>query len=54
MKSTIAILFYLNKPKINSKRKVPINVRINVNGRRSEIATGEQIKPEKWNSKQIV
>lgn len=52
MKYTIAILFWLNKSKTNSKGKAPIHARVTVSsGRRTEMATGEQTEPERWNAK---
>lgn len=51
MKYSLAILFWQNKSKTNSKGKAPIYARITVNGQRTELATGERIEPERWNAK---
>lgn len=51
MKYSLAILFWLNKSKTNSKGKAPIYARITVNGHRTELATGERVEPERWNVK---
>ncbi|MBE8712698.1 recombinase [Sphingobacterium sp. KB22] len=51
MKTNFSLLFYLKKPKKFSGGNVPIYVRITVNGKRAELATGRNCNPERWNSK---
>ncbi|MEK6478327.1 site-specific integrase [Catalinimonas sp. 4WD22] len=51
MKYSLSILFWLNKAKVNSSGLAPIYARVTVNGKRTEIATGERVLAEKWNSK---
>lgn len=51
MQHNFSFLFYLKKPKGYSAGAVPIYLRITVNGRRSEIATGRECLSEKWNAR---
>ena len=48
MKTTITILFYLKRAKVNPKGLVPIFQRITVNGKRIDKSTGKYIDPLKW------
>ena len=48
METSFSILVWLNKSKINSKNKAPIYGRITINGKRSEVALGVFIEPERW------
>jgi site-specific recombinase XerD len=48
VKTTITILFYLKRAKINSNGLVPIFQRITVNGTRKDMSTGKFIDPDKW------
>lgn len=48
---TIKILFWLHRSKINKDAKAPIYLRITVDGKKVEIATGHWIKPNDWDSK---
>ncbi len=48
MKTTISILFYLKRAKVNPKGLVPIFQRITVNGKRIDKSTGKYIDPLKW------
>lgn len=43
------ILFYLKKPKQYHDGPVPIYLRITVDGKRAELATGRVSEPERWN-----
>jgi len=47
----VKILFWLYKSKVNKEGKAPIYLRITVNGKKVEIATGHFIKPTEWDSK---
>lgn len=47
----IKILFWLYKSKANKEGKAPLYLRITVNGKKVEIATGYFIKPADWDSK---
>ncbi len=51
MKYSLSILFWLNKSKADPNSLAPIYARVTVNGKRAEIATGEKVLVEKWNSK---
>ncbi len=50
MKTTITILFYLKRAKVNANGLVPIFQRITVNGKRNDKSTGKFIDPDKWHS----
>ena len=47
----VKILFWLYRSKINRDMKAPIYLRITVNGKKVEIATGNFIKPADWDTK---
>jgi site-specific recombinase XerD len=49
-RQTLAILFYLRNDKAKAEDKVPIYMRITVNGRRAEMALHRYVDPEKWNN----
>lgn len=49
MKTNLSLLFYLKKPKNYQKGPVPIYLRITVNSRRVEMATGRECEPMRWN-----
>lgn len=51
MKTNFNLLFYLKKPKDYTTGAVPIYLRITVNGKRAELASGKECIPEQWNSK---
>ena len=50
MDTTISILFYLKRAKVNAQGLAPIFQRITVNGRRLDNSTGKFVDPDKWNS----
>ncbi|WP_394760174.1 site-specific integrase [Flavobacterium sp.] len=50
MKTTITILFYLKRAKVNPQGLVPIFQRITVNSKRNDKSTGKFIDPDKWHS----
>ncbi len=50
MQNSFSILFYLKKPKVYTSGSIPIYIRITVDGHRSEISSGRESLPEKWNS----
>lgn len=50
MKTTITILFYLKRAKVNTQGLVPIFQRITVNGKRNDKSTGKYINAIKWQS----
>lgn len=49
MKTTISVLFYLKRAKVNAAGLVPIYQRTTVNGERIDISSGQFIDSEKWN-----
>jgi len=51
MKTNVSLLFYLKKQKNYESGDVPVYLRITVNSKRAEIATGRQCDPKRWNSK---
>jgi len=53
MTQRLSILFYLKKSKPNKKGQVPIYVRMTIDGKRSELASGYRIKPEQWNQDRV-
>ena len=50
MKTTITVLFYIKRAKINANGLVPIFQRITVNGKRKDKSTGKFIDADKWYS----
>jgi len=45
-----SLLFWLKKARINNNGEAPIYARVTVNGKRTEIATGEKASLERWNA----
>ncbi len=50
MHYSFSLLFWLYKYKINKSGEAPFYARVTVNNKRAEIATGEKISPERWNT----
>lgn len=50
MTQRVSILFYLKKSKQNKKGQVPIYLRVTIDGKRSELTTGQKIPPELWST----
>jgi site-specific recombinase XerD len=50
MKTNFSLLFYLKKPKNYENGRVPIYLRITVNGQRAETTSGRECEPSLWNS----
>jgi len=48
MKKTFSLLFYLKKPKNYKTGPMPVYVRITVDGKRSETASGRECEPASW------
>jgi len=48
MNKTFGLLFYLKKSKANASGKLPIYLRITIDGKRTEISTKRTIEIEKW------
>jgi site-specific recombinase XerD len=51
MKTNFSVLFYMKKQKNYTKGPAPIYLRITVEGKRAELATGRDCDPERWNGK---
>lgn len=47
--NTYSVLFFIRKEKENSKGKVPVYMRITINGKRVEISTKQWIEESRWN-----
>lgn len=50
MKTNVALIFFLKKPKNYVSGPVPIYLRITVNGRRAEFSCGRTCDVKRWNS----
>lgn len=50
MKTNFSLLFYLKKPKNYEKGRIPIYLRITVDGQRAETTSGRECEPSQWNS----
>lgn len=48
---SFSFLFYLKKRANQTPEKLPVYLRIYIEGQRSEIFTGRHCEPEKWNRK---
>ncbi len=51
MKTNFSMLFYTKKQRNYTSGLAPIYLRITVDGKRSEVTTGRECDPEKWNNK---
>jgi site-specific recombinase XerD len=49
MKKTFSLLYYLKKPKNYKTGPMPVYLRITVDGKRSETASGRDCEPSQWN-----
>jgi site-specific recombinase XerD len=50
MKTTITVLFYLKRAKVNAQGQVPIFQRVTVNSKRIDKSTGKYVDAQKWSS----
>ncbi|GLU57164.1 Arm DNA-binding domain-containing protein [Dyadobacter frigoris] len=50
MTANLSLLFYVRKQKNYDGGEAPIYLRLTVNGKRIEIATGRQCDPKRWNT----
>jgi site-specific recombinase XerD len=50
MKTTFSLLFYLKRPKNYKSGPVPVYLRITVQGKRAETASGRECDPSLWNN----
>ena len=51
MKTNFSLLFYIKKQKNYKTGPVAIYLRLTVDGKRTEVATGRECEPIRWNSK---
>ena len=52
MNAKVSVLFYARKSKAKSSSKIPIYMRITVDGQRAEFSTGKFVEGSKWNPAQ--
>jgi len=50
MNTSVSILFYIKRAKVNNLGVCPIYTRVTVNAKRFEFSTNKSINPEKWSS----
>jgi len=50
MKTNFSVLFYMKKPSYYKGGAAPIYMRLTVDSKRTEISTGRECLPERWNS----
>ncbi len=50
MKTTVSILFYIKRAKVNNEGICPIYVRITIQAKRFEFSSNRYVNPEKWSS----
>jgi site-specific recombinase XerD len=50
MNTTVSILFYIKRAKVNNLGVCPIYTRVTVNAKRFEFSTNKSINPDKWSS----
>ncbi|MEC4048580.1 phage integrase SAM-like domain and Arm DNA-binding domain-containing protein, partial [Flavobacterium sp. SUN046] len=50
MNTTVSILFYIKRAKVNNLGVCPIYVRVTINAKRFEFSTNKYINPDKWSS----
>ena len=48
VKQNLSILIWANPSKKDKNGLYPLNVRITIDGKRSEISIGKKVHPEKW------
>ncbi len=52
MKAKVSVLFYTKKSKAKVSSKIPVYMRITVNGHRAELSTGKTVELSRWNAAQ--
>ena len=50
MNTSVSILFYIKRAKVNNLGVCPIYTRVTVNAKRFEFSTNKSINPDKWSS----
>ena len=50
MNAKVSVLFYAKKSKAKNNSRVPIYLRITVNGKRAEFSTGKDVEISKWSA----
>lgn len=50
MNTSVSILFYIKRAKVNNQGVCPIYTRVTVNAKRFEFSTNKYINPDKWSS----
>lgn len=51
MRSTFALLFYINRSKVKADGTTAVMCRITIDGKSTALTTGIYCKPEDWNPK---
>ena len=50
MNSTVSVLFYIKRAKVNKDGICPIYVRVTVNSKRFEFSSNKFVAPDKWSA----
>ena len=50
MNTTVSVLFYIKRAKVNNEGVCPIYVRVTIQSKRFEFSSNRYINPEKWSS----
>jgi hypothetical protein len=50
MYTSVSILFYIKRPKVNTLGVCPIYTRVTINAKRFEFSTNKYISPDKWSN----
>ncbi|MGC1389709.1 MAG: Arm DNA-binding domain-containing protein [Bacteroidales bacterium] len=48
--NTYSVLFFIRNEKLNKHGKVPVYMRITINGKHAEISTRQWIESARWNN----
>ena len=51
METKMSVLFYLRKAKTSKESRVPIYLRVTIDGKRFDLSTDRFIDPDRWSSK---
>lgn len=51
METKMSVLFYLRKAKTSKESRVPIYLRVTIDGKRFDVSTDRFIDPDRWSSK---
>ena len=51
MNTTVSVLFYIKRSKVNNDGICPIYVRVTIKAKRFEFSCNKYINPERWSSR---